>query len=156
MFSYKDGTGPTSPQKKIIKSKIGTGHISPGPVSQNLVHLITWISGEIRQKSCCNLFKALLKIAPWFQFYCSKNEKLPWLGSVSFETCFENWPIFEVLLWAEIFEKQLWTFGQSLILNVFLHIFKIKEIVNILQNPLNFLELIHQNIHHIANSNTNY
>ena len=32
LFSYKDGNGPTSPQKKIIKSKIGTGHISPGPV----------------------------------------------------------------------------------------------------------------------------
>ena len=40
LFSYKDGTGPTSPQKKIIKSKIGTGHICLGPFQRNWVHFV--------------------------------------------------------------------------------------------------------------------
>ena len=54
------------------------------------------------------------------------------LGSVSFKTWhpkvrFEYCTIFEGYLWAEIFEKQLWTFGQSLIFNVFSYILKIKD-----------------------------
>ena len=62
-------------------------------------------------------------LQPWFLFNFSKNKKLPWLGSVSFETWhykvrFEYWTIFEGYFRAEIFEKQLWTFGQSLIFNV--------------------------------------
>ena len=45
LFSYKDGTGPASPQKKIIKSKIGTGDVSPGPVLQNLVYIAIYTIG---------------------------------------------------------------------------------------------------------------
>ena len=57
------------------------------------------------------------------------------VGSVSFETWhikvrFEYWTIFEGYLRAEIFEKQIWTFGQSLIFNVNLRIFRKSKIKN--------------------------
>ena len=39
LFSYKDGTGPTTPQNKIIKYKIGTGRSKMGPVFRIGVHV---------------------------------------------------------------------------------------------------------------------
>ena len=65
-------------------------------------------------------------------FFFSKNKKHSWLGSVSFETWhpkvrFEYWTIFEGYFLVEIFQKQFWTFDQSLIFNVFSYIFKIKD-----------------------------
>ena len=38
-FLTKMGTVPHRLRKIIIKSKIGTGHIRPGPVQRNWVHL---------------------------------------------------------------------------------------------------------------------
>ena len=95
-------------------------------------HIFTLEFQKYRQNPWCNLFKTLEKIAPWCLFIFSKNKQKPWLGSVSFETwyskvCFEYWTIFEGYLWAEIFEKEIWPFGQSLIFNVNSYIFKIKD-----------------------------
>ena len=92
-----------------------------------------FLFGKITQKPWCNLKKYFKKIAPWFLPDFSRNQRPPWLGSVSFETWhikvrFEYWTIFEGYLRAEIFEKQIWTFGQSLIFNVNLRKFRKSEI----------------------------
>ena len=68
----------------------------------------------------------------------SRNQNRPWLGSVSFENWhpkvrFEYWTIFEGYFRAEIFQKQFWTFGQSLIFNVF---FRKKDILSTLKMSL--------------------
>ena len=81
-----------------------------------------FIFRKIEQNPSCNVLNCFKKI-PRF---------LPLLGSVSFETWypkvrFEYWTIFEGYLRAEIFQKQFWTFDQSLIFNVFSYIFKIKD-----------------------------
>ena len=45
-----------------------------------------FIFGKIKQKPRCNLLKCLKKIAPWFLPDFSRNQKPPWLESISFET----------------------------------------------------------------------
>ena len=45
-----------------------------------------FIFGKIKQKPWCNLLKCFKKIAPWFLPDFSRNQKPPWLGSVSFYT----------------------------------------------------------------------
>ena len=94
-------------------------------------HGSLFIFGKIKQNPLCNVLMCIKKIAPWSLPDFSRNRKPPWLESVSFETWhpkvrFEYWTIFEGYLRAEIFQKQLCTFGQSLIFNVFSYIFKIK------------------------------
>ena len=42
--------------------------------------------GKIKLKPWCKLLKCFKKIAPWFLPDFSRNQKPPWLGSVSFET----------------------------------------------------------------------
>ena len=91
-----------------------------------------FIFGKNKQTPWCNLLTCFKKIASWCLFIFAKNKQKPRLGSLLFETWhtkvrFEYWTIFEGYLWAEIFEKEIWPFGQSLIFNVNSHIFKIKN-----------------------------
>ena len=58
LFSYKDGTGLTKPQKKINKSKFGTGCISAGPVLRNCVQLVLLVKQLLR--SCTQNEKMIL------------------------------------------------------------------------------------------------
>ena len=112
----------------VLKTNLGMSGLK-WDIPQPCRLLIYW---EIRQKTWCILFKTLLKNAPLFLFFIFKDKKLPWLGSVSFQTWhpkvrFEYWTIFEGYLQAEIFKKELLTLSQSLIFNVNSHIFKIKD-----------------------------
>ena len=84
-------------------------------------------------------FKVFLKdYTVVFACFFSRNQNRPWLGSVSFENWhpkvrFEYWTIFEGYFRAEIFQKQFWTFGQSLIFNVF---FRKEDILSTLKMSL--------------------
>ena len=58
-FLTKMGPVPRHLKKKIIKSKIGTGHISPGPVHISLCH-ISWHPNSFSHSSYSNLKKPRL------------------------------------------------------------------------------------------------
>ena len=80
-------------------------------------------------KSMMHPFKGCPMVSVWF--FKKLKAPMAWgqshLKTLHTKVRFEYWAIFEGYLWAEIFENQLWTFCQSLIFNVFLYIFKIKD-----------------------------